>query len=49
MDKQDLKNFINKILQKGGYPPVKHFAREFSDGIMYQLIFNLLFDSHIDC
>ena len=32
MDKAELKAFTNKILAKKGFPPVKHFCKEFSDG-----------------
>jgi hypothetical protein len=49
MDKKELKKFVNKILEKKGHAPIKEFAREFSDGIMYQNVFNALFDEQIDC
>jgi len=49
MDKDQLKAFVNKILAKKGYPPVTKFANEFSDGIMFQNLFNCLFDEKIDC
>ena len=32
MDKEQLRKFVNKIFMKSGYPPVKNFAKEFSDG-----------------
>ena len=32
MDKKELKQFVNKILEKKGIPPVKEFAKEFADG-----------------
>ena len=49
MDTQELKKFVNKIFQKKGYPPVKSFAKEFADGILFQLLFNLVYDEKIDC
>jgi hypothetical protein len=49
MDKQELKAFINKILAKKGFPPVLNFAKEFADGIIFQRIFNIMFDESIDC
>lgn len=32
MDKEDLKKLVNGIFKKKGLPPVKNFAKEFSDG-----------------
>ena len=32
MDKEELKEFVNKLLAKKGFPPVKKFAAEFADG-----------------
>ena len=32
MDKEELKAFVNKLLDKKGYPSVKSFAKEFADG-----------------
>lgn len=49
MDKDELRKFVNKIFAKKGYPPVKKFATEFSDGILFQLLFNLMYDEHINC
>ena len=49
MDKEELRQFVNKILVQGNIPPVTHFAKEFSDGIMFQHVFNLMFDEKIDC
>ena len=49
MDKEELKKFVNKIFVKKGYPPVKKFASEFADGILFQLLFNLLYDEKINC
>ena len=49
MDKSELKSFVNKILAKRGFPPVKNFASEFADGIVFQNVFNIMFDEQIDC
>lgn len=35
MDKEELKNFVNRILSQKGFPPVKKFAIEFADGIIF--------------
>ena len=44
MNKDELKDFVNKILKKKGYPPVTKFAIEFADGIIFETVFNILFD-----
>ena len=49
MNKDELKKFVNKILAKRNYPPVRQFALEFADGIIFQRVFNILFDEKIDC
>ena len=49
MDQQALGKFVNKIFQKNGYPPVRHFGKEFADGSRFQLLFNLMYDEKIDC
>ena len=49
MDKDELKKFVNKMLNKRGLGPITKFASDFADGIMFQHIFNILFDEHIDC
>lgn len=35
MNKDEIGKFVNKIFTKKGYPPVKKFASEFSDGILF--------------
>jgi len=35
MDKDELRKFVNKIFAKKGFAPVKKFASEFADGIMF--------------
>ena len=32
MDKDELKAFVNRLLDKKGFPTVKSFAKEFADG-----------------
>ena len=49
MDKDELKKFVNRIFKKRGYPPVQKFGAEFADGILFQLLFNLMYDEHVDC
>lgn len=49
MNREELRVFVNKILAKKNIAPVKKFAEEFSDGIMYQHVFNALFDENINC
>ena len=38
MDKEELRKFVNKIFARKGYPPVKKFASEFSDGLEFILL-----------
>lgn len=49
MDQEDLRKFVNKIFTKRGFPPVKKLASEFADGILFQRLFNLMYDENIDC
>ena len=49
MNKDELKKFVNKILAKRNYPPVRQFASEFADGIVFEQVFNILFDEKISC
>jgi hypothetical protein len=35
MNKEELKGFVNQIFKKKCYPPVKKFASEFADGILF--------------
>jgi len=49
MDQAELKKFVNKIFAKKGYPPVKNFAAEFSDGILFERLYNLVYDEKINC
>lgn len=48
MDKDELKAFVNKLLEKKGFPTVKSFAKEFADGgKFWKLVSNNLFYSPI--
>ena len=48
MDKEQLRKFVNKIFIKSGYPPVKNFAKEFSDGRKsYTISLTIFLKSHI--
>ena len=49
MDEGDLRKFVNKILAQRGHPPVKKMASEFADGILFERLFNLMYDEKIDC
>ena len=37
MESKDIKNFVNQIFKKKGFPPVKNFAAEFADGSKKEL------------
>ena len=45
----DIKKVVNKIFAKNGLPKVTKFASEFADGILFQALFNLIYDEKIDC
>lgn len=50
MNQEELQQFCNQILAKKGHEPVTgKFAKEFSDGIMYEKLFNALFDENLNC
>ena len=44
MEKQEVKSMVNKIFKKAGMQPVQKLAAEFADGILFQKLFNLLYD-----
>jgi hypothetical protein len=41
MDKDELKAFVNRLLDKKGFPTVKSFAKEFADGGKFDLLYLL--------
>ena len=49
MDKEDLQKFVNQIFKRKGFPPVRNFAKEFADGILFELLFNIMYDEKINC
>ena len=51
MEKEDLAKFVNQIFKKRGYPPVKvaNFAAAFADGILFELLFNIMYEEKINC
>ena len=49
MDSQYLKKAVNKIFAKANLSPVKKFAVEFADGILFQTLFNIIYDEQINC
>ena len=48
MDNTQTKAFVNKIFKKAGLPQVGNLAAEFSDGILFEKLFNLLYDENLD-
>lgn len=46
---EELLRFVNKIFAKRGVPPVKNFAKDFADGILFEKLFNILYDERVDC
>ena len=48
-EQKQLLKFVNKIFAQRGYPPVKKPASEFSDGHLFVLLFNLMYDEKLDC
>jgi hypothetical protein len=49
MNDKEIKKFVNKIFEQKGLPKVKNFPQEFSDGILFQSLFNILYDENINC
>ena len=49
MDKNDIKSTVNKIFTQHGLPKITKFAAEFADGILFQKLFNLIYDEKLDC
>ena len=51
MEREDLAKFVNQIFKKKGFPPVKvdNFARDFADGILFERLFNIMYDEKINC
>ena len=51
MEKEDLAKFVNQIFKKKGYQAIKvnNFAAAFADGIMFELLFNIMYEEKINC
>lgn len=49
MNNKEIKKFVNDILAQKGIPKVKNFAAEFADGILFEALFNILYDEKISC
>ena len=49
MEEKALKQLVNQILSRKGLGPVKNLAAEFSDGILFQALFNILYESSVNC
>ena len=49
MEKNDLKKTVNKIFEMHGMPKVQKFASEFADGILFEKLFNFIYDEKINC
>tara|TARA_B110000285_G_C15055706_1_gene579444 strand:- start:343 stop:717 length:375 start_codon:yes stop_codon:yes gene_type:complete len=45
----DLRSLLNKIFAMRGGWRVKNLAQDFSDGFLFQELFNILYDEKIDC
>lgn len=45
----DLRVLLNKIFALRGGWTVKHLAMDFSDGFLFQELFNILYDERVDC
>ena len=49
MEDKEVKQLVNKIFQMKGLPKVTNFAQEFSDGALFQTLFNILYEENINC
>ena len=49
MEDKEVKQLVNKIFQMKGLPKVTNFAQEFSDGELFQTMFNILYEENINC
>ena len=45
----DLRSLLNKIFALRGGWKVKKLAEDFSDGFLFQELFNILYDERVDC
>lgn len=49
MQDTEVKRLVNKIFKHEGETLVKNWASEFSDGFLFQKLFNILYEERIDC
>ncbi len=49
MEDKEVKSLVNKIFAMKGLPKVTNFAQEFSDGELFQTMFNILYEENINC
>ena len=49
MEGKDLLKLVNQILAKRGIAPAKDLAKDFADGILYEKLFNVLYDERVNC
>ena len=49
MEDKEVKQLVNKIFHMKGLPKVTNFAQEFSDGALFQTLFNILYEENINC
>ena len=49
MDKDELKKVVNKIFAKAGLPKINKFGADFADGILFERLFNIVYDEKINC
>mmetsp|Transcript_42403 Transcript_42403/g.55912 ORF Transcript_42403/g.55912 Transcript_42403/m.55912 type:complete len:145 (+) Transcript_42403:70-504(+) len=49
MEDTQVKSLVNKIFAMKSMPKVTNFAQEFSDGALFQALFNILYEENINC
>ena len=49
MENSDLKKTVNKIFEAHGMPKVTKFAEAFADGILFEKLFNFIYDEKLNC
>ena len=49
MEDTQVKQLVNKIFTMKGMPKVTNFAEEFSNGELFQTLFNHLYEENINC
>ena len=49
MEEKELIKLVNLILSRKSLGPVKNLASEFADGILFQAMFNILYEESVNC